>query len=146
MRRSRPKVRSARWSTKSGIAPLTRGFDLVVIGIGLLTARGVFAQSPTSLRGSVVSGVASPTPLCLTLDEALRRGLQFNLGLLDSETARQSAKPNRIQALSLLLPQVSVTLAETREQLNLETLGVNIPTVPTIVGPFSYTAAQGNRL
>jgi outer membrane protein TolC len=94
---------------------------LVVIGMGLPSAPGLFAQPPNPLRGSVVRGVASPTPLSLTLDEALQRGLQFNLGLLDSETASQTAKADRIQALSLLLPQVSGTVAETREELNLTT-------------------------
>jgi outer membrane protein TolC len=130
---------------------LTRVADrlLAVIGMGLLSAPGLFAQPPNPLRGSVVRGVASPTPLSLTLDEALQRGLRFNLGLLDSETASQTAKADRIQALSLLLPQVSGTVAETREELNLATVGVNIPrnpflTIPTIAGPFSYIAAQVN--
>ncbi|HEV3057400.1 MAG TPA: TolC family protein [Vicinamibacterales bacterium] len=122
---------------------------LVVIAMGLLSASGLFAQQPNPLRGSVVSRAASPTPLSLALDEALQRGLTFNLGLLDSETASQTAKAARIQALSLLLPQVSVSVAETREELNLATVGVNIPpnpflTIPTIAGPFSYIAAQVN--
>ena len=51
--------------------------------------------------------------------------------------------------MSALLPQVTGTLSENEEQINLKTLGINFPPnpvlkIPTIAGPFSYTAAQAN--
>ena len=114
----------------------------------LLLVSGLLAQN-NPFQGSVPSGTASPRPLALTLDDAIHRGLQFNLGLLDSQTASQTAKAGRIQALSSLLPQVTGTVAETDEQVNLKTFGINVSSnpffsIPTIVGPFSYTAAQAN--
>ena len=91
------------------------------------------------------------TLLARTLDDAIQRGLQFNLGLLESQTASQTARADRIQALSSLLPQVTGTLAETDEQLNLRTVGINVPpnpylTIPTIVGPFSLHCRPGQRV
>ena len=83
-------------------------------GLGLLFVSGLLGQN-NPLQGSVPSGTASSTPLALTLADAIQRGLQFNLGLLDSQTASRTAKADRIQALSSLLPQVTGTLAETDE-------------------------------
>jgi len=120
----------------------------VSAGLGLLFVPGLLGQN-NYFHGSVPSGTASSTPLALTLDDAIQRGLQFNLGLLESRTASQTARADRIRALSSLLPQVTGTLAETDEQINLKTVGVNVPPnpfvrIPAIVGPFSYTAAQAN--
>ena len=108
------------------------------------------AQQGTPFQGSVPTGTVSPTPLALKLDDAIRRGLRTNLGLIDRETANQTARAERIRALSALLPQVTGTIGETVEQLNLKTLGfgsLNIPGfsgIPAIVGPFSYTNGQAN--
>jgi outer membrane protein TolC len=78
---------------------------------GLLFVSGLLGQN-NFFRGSTPSGTASSTPLALTLDDAIQRGLQFNLGLLESQAASQTARADRIQALSSLLPQVTGTLAE----------------------------------
>ena len=117
-------------------------------GLGLLLVSGLLGQN-TAFQGSVPSGAASSTPLALTLDDAIQRGLQFNLGLLVSQTATQSARAERIQALSSLLPQVTGTFSETDEQLNLKTVGLNVPAnsyvkIPTIVGPFHFNTVQAN--
>ena len=121
----------------------------VSFGLGLLFAAGVSGQQNSLFQGSVPGGAVSPTPLNLTLDDAIRRSLKFNLGLLESQSASQTARADRIQALSALLPQVGGTFSETDEQLNLKTFGFNVPpnpylTIPTIVGPFSYTAAEAS--
>jgi len=120
----------------------------VSIGIGLVFVSGLLGQQ-NFYQGSVPEGIASPTRLSLTLDDAIQRGLKSNLGLLENEQASQTARAERIQTLSVLLPQVTGSLAETDEQLNLKTVGINVPpnpfvTIPTIVGPFSYTEAQAN--
>ncbi|HUB80812.1 MAG TPA: TolC family protein [Bryobacteraceae bacterium] len=118
------------------------------IGIGLLFAANLAGQSYSSLQGSV-PGAATPAPLALKLEDAIQRGLKFNLDLLESDSASQTARAERVEALSALLPQVTGTLMEADEQLNLRTLGFNVPPnpylkIPTIVGPFSYTEAQAN--
>lgn len=119
-----------------------------LLGAGVLFAAGLAGQQSGLYQGSV-PGALSPAPLALTLGDAIQRGLKFNLGLLESGTATQTARAERMRALSVLLPQVTGSLVEAREQLNLRTLGFNVPSnpylnIPAIVGPFSFTAAQAN--
>ena len=121
----------------------------VFAGIGLLFVSGLLGQQNSLFQGSVPSGPASPMPLPLGLGEAIQRGLKFNLGLLESQTSSETARAERMQALSALLPQITGTLQETAEQLNLKTVGINVPAnpyvaIPSIVGPFSYIAAEAN--
>src|SRR5215469_13421976 len=77
---------------------------------GLLFASGLTAQQANTFQGSVPGGPASRAPLALGLENAIQRGLKFNLGLLESQTASQTARAERIQALSALLPRVTGTL------------------------------------
>jgi len=110
--------------------------------LGLLFA-SVLAGQQTQFQGSVPSGTASPTPLALTLHDAIDRGLKANLGLLVSGSSSEIARGQRLRALSALMPQVSGQVSETVEQLNLKTIGFtfSLPgfAVPSIVGPFQYT-------
>src|SRR5580700_2448549 len=64
-------------------------------GIGLLFALQLLGQSANPFQGSVPSSAASPEPLALTLSDAIQRGLKTNLGLLNSETASQTARAER---------------------------------------------------
>src|SRR5262249_22420358 len=106
-------------------------------------------QQNNPFQGSVPSGSVSSTPLALKLDDAIQRGLRTNLGLLDRQTANQTARAERIRTLSALLPQGTGTIAQSVQQLNLETLGLGSFSfagfsIPTIVGPFSYINSQAN--
>jgi len=113
---------------------------------GLIAASAASAQS--QFQGSVPSGVASATPLELTLHDAIDRGLRTNLGLLVSNSVSEAARGQRLQALSALLPQLDAHVLETIEQLNLKTIGFNLKIpgvyIPTIVGPFHYTDARAS--
>jgi outer membrane protein TolC len=123
-----------------------------VCSSALLLASILFGQQSSQFQGSVPAANASPTPLSLTLDDAIRRGLETNLGLLTRANTGQEARAQRIRALSALLPQVTGALGETAQQLNLKTFGFifKFPTVPgfagipSIVGPYTYTQAQAN--
>jgi len=101
-------------------------------------------QSP--FEGSVPTGVASSTPLALTLREAIDRGLRANLGLLLSEQTSQIARADRLRSLSALLPQVTGAVSENVEQIDLKTHGINfhLPgfSTPTVIGPFGYADAR----
>ena len=113
--------------------------------VSLFAGSALFGQ-PAQFQGSVATGVASPTPLALTLRDAIDRGLRTNLGLLLSGQASESARGERLRSLSALLPQVTGAVSENVEQVNLRTRGINfqIPgaSIPTIVGPFHYTDAR----
>src|ERR1700730_14478403 len=116
----------------------TTGCLLLVI----LTAPTIHGQQ-NQFQGSVPTGVPSSSRLTLTLHEAIERGLKANLGLLISDSANESARGERLRALSALIPQLNARAGETVEQLNLKTVGfnLNIPgiSIPTIAGPFHYT-------
>lgn len=62
----------------------------------------------------------------------------------------RAARAQRLQQLSALLPQISANLSETVAQVNLAAYGFqfNAPagsgiSIPTVVGPYSYSQAQG---
>ena len=114
----------------------------VAFCLGFLFAAALAGQQ-SQFQGSVPTGTASPTPLALTLHDAIDRGLKANLGLLVSGSASETARGQRLQALSALLPAVNGGVSETVEQLNLKTIGFNLSipglSIPVVVGPFHYT-------
>ena len=117
-------------------------FTLGLVVLGLLTASTAVSQT-SQFQGSVPTGSASSTPLALTFHDAIERALKANLGLLVSDSASESARGQRLNALSALLPQLVAQAGETIEQLNLKTIGFNLTipgvNIPNIAGPFHYT-------
>jgi len=114
--------------------------------VALFAASALFGQL-VQFQGSVPAGVASPTPLALTLQGAIDRGLRNNLGLLLSGQASEIARAQRLRSLSALLPQVTGALSENVEQIDLKTRGIDfhLPggfSTPTIISPFGYTDAR----
>jgi len=97
----------------------------------------------SQFQGSVPTGVPSSTPVALTLHEAIDRGLKTNLGLLISDSANESARGERLRALSALIPQLSGRAGETDETLDLKAVGFNLHlpgiSIPTVAGPFHYS-------
>ena len=132
--------RNIRTGLKRGLGP----------AIFLLASAGVHGQDGGQFQGSVPTGAAVAEPVRLTLNGAIQRGLKANLGVLTRNTSSDTAKAQRLHALSALMPQVTASFGETEEQVNLATSGFNfkfppIPGfngIPSVVGPFHYTAAQ----
>ena len=108
-----------------------------------LLAPLLFGQQQSQFQGSVPTGAATPTPVALTLHDAIARGLRANLGLLVSGSASDAARGERLQSLSALLPQVTGEVSENIQQIDLPSHGINfqipgIP-IPKVVGPFHFT-------
>ena len=99
-------------------------------------------QSP--YLGSVPTGKATGTVIPLSLNDALDRGLKYNLGLVNSDLATRTARAERLKSLSDLLPNINATVSQTAEQVNLRALGlkVNLPGFPVVVGPFGVEGAR----
>ncbi len=96
--------------------------------------------------GGVPTGKASPTPLSLSLEDAVARGLRQNLGGLLSTDAVSDAKGERWQALSALLPNLTTATSYGVRQVDLKaTIGINIPVpgVPRVIGPFGVFDTRG---
>jgi outer membrane protein TolC len=111
-----------------------------------LTIPGLAAQtnqtSPNS--GSVPSGTASSEVLHLSLRDAIARALRYNLGQIESGENARIARGERLRALSGLLPQANAGTSENVAQISSATLGIKIPQVPAVIGPFSYSTAQAS--
>ncbi len=102
-----------------------------------------------NLQGSVPGAAPPAGAVTLTLAAAVKRGLETNLGTITAVNAGSGAAAQRVQALSALLPNLSVGATETVTQVNLAAYGFkfNLPpginfSIPSVVGPFSYSQAQ----
>jgi len=103
---------------------------------------GTLGVSPFagSTPGQVVPGV-----LPVSLHDAIDRGLKKNLGLLLAQTDVLSARGQRWEQLSSLLPHLSVAFFGASEKVNLAELGFagTLPVaLPSSVGPFEYFDAR----
>src|SRR5215470_9699768 len=101
-------------------------------------------NQPSANFGSVPSGPASNEVLHLTLRDAINRAVRYNLGQIESGENARIVRGQRIRALSALLPQVSAGASENVEQFSTATLGIKIPQIPSVVGPFSFSTAQAS--
>jgi len=112
---------------------------------------GMLAPAMTGLaqvgpfQGSASSGPPSDQPLSLSLDQALKMGLRYNLGGITAEESSQRAVGENIVARSVLFPNFSGGARENVQQIDLASygfkfkfppsLGINFP---AIVGPFNF--------
>ena len=103
---------------------------------------GTLGVSPFS---SSVPAKLVPGVMPLSLQDAIDRGLKQNLGLLLSSAEVRSARGQRWEQLSALLPHVTAAPYVAQSEINLAELGfTSVPGihVPPSVGPFSYFDAR----
>jgi len=103
---------------------------------------GTSGVSP--FAGSVPARLV-PGVIPLSLQDAIDRGLKQNLGLLLSNTDIRSARGQRWEQLSALLPHVTAGPYVAASEINLSQIGfTSLPGVriPPSVGPFSYFDAR----
>jgi outer membrane protein TolC len=98
----------------------------------------------STYQGSLVKQAPVPGVLPVSLDQAIRMGLQFNLGLVLSGVNAGSAGAQRLQQLQALLPTVNASAKESVQQTDLKAEGLSIPGFPTIIGPYGYTDIRGS--
>ena len=119
-----------------GVMLLLLGMVLIP-GMGRAQAAGNSAVS--TYTGSVAGEQAVPGILPLSLDQAIRMGLKYNLGLVLSSENTNTAHGERLQSLQALLPTVNASAKEAAQQTNLQAEGLRIPGFPAIIGPYGYT-------
>jgi outer membrane protein TolC len=98
----------------------------------------------STYQGSLVKQAPVPGVLPVSLDQAIRMGLQYNLGLVLSGVNAGAAAAQRLQQLQALLPTVNASAKESVQQTNLKAEGLSIPGFPTIIGPYGYTDIRGS--
>jgi outer membrane protein TolC len=97
----------------------------------------------SSYQGSVTKVQATGQTLALSLDDAIQRGLKYNLGMILSATQTSGARGQRLTELQGLLPDAEFKGVESVQQVDLAAEGLRIPGFPTIIGPFGYTDLRG---
>jgi outer membrane protein TolC len=102
-------------------------------------------------QGSVPGDKLPAGPVTVTLNDAVKLGLAANLGVLTADDTARASRALRLNALSNLLPYVSIDASETSTQVNLAAFGFkfNLPpglgfSIPTVVGPFQYSQLLAN--
>jgi outer membrane protein TolC len=140
-----------------------RGRAFVLAGILLYAAATCCAQSGTtsnpSTPGQAIPGTGGVSPFAgsvpeklvpgtmpLSLQSAINRGLKQNLGLLLSNADIRSARGQRWEQLSALLPHANLAPYVAASQINLGELGLSDIggglQIPVSIGPFSYFDAR----
>jgi outer membrane protein TolC len=135
---------------------------LLFAGLVLCAGPPIHAQSeaPTgaSTPGQAIPGTTGVSPFAgsvsqklvpgvmpLSLQGAIDLGLRQNLGALLSNADIRSARGQRWQQLSALLPQITATPYVAESKINLAELGfasIGGLAIPTSIGPFSYFDAR----
>ncbi|MDE1161121.1 MAG: TolC family protein [Acidobacteriaceae bacterium] len=107
-------------------------------------------QVSGSYAGSVLDRSVTDGTLTLTLRDAIRRGLQFNLGSISAKNTDSQVRAQRLLALSALLPAVDASFSFTEEKESLKAEGLGASTIPSLgeslpstIGPFHYYDARG---
>ena len=137
-------------------------FMLLLAGVFLYGTTLSFAQSgatpSSSTPGQAIPGTQGVSPfagsvpaklvpgvMSLSLQDAIDRGLKQNLGALLSSAEIGSARGQRWEQLSALLPHVAAAPYVATSEINLGELGftsLSGVSIPASVGPFSYFDAR----
>jgi len=135
---------------------------LLLAGVFLYGTTRSFAQSgatpSSSTPGQAIPGTQGVSPfagsvpaklvpgvMSLSLQDAIDRGLKQNLGALLSSAEIGSARGQRWEQLSALLPHVAAAPYVAASEINLAELGftsLSGVSTPASVGPFSYFDAR----
>lgn len=100
-------------------------------------------QVQGGFTGSAPGARLRPFSGTLSFQDAIQRGLEYNLGGISVSQVVKQAHGQRTIARSALLPSIAAEVTGTRQQINLAASGIRftspIPgfTFPTLVGPFN---------
>jgi outer membrane protein TolC len=100
--------------------------------------------------GSVANGNATTQPLSLALQDAVKRGLQYNLGAIGAGEAARQTRAQRLAAAAQMLPDIFGNVRESVQKINLAAEGFRITVpipgfqFPTVIGPFNNFDARAS--
>lgn len=111
---------------------------IVAVSAAVLVASPAGAQARNPFLGSVPSPSEPSAPLSLSMEEAIARGLRYNLGVIESDHVSADARAARLEALAALLPTITARAAQVFERLSLKEVGITLPGVPAVTDPFQF--------
>ena len=109
------------------------------VGVQQTSASGSGASSVDTINTTVqvqgpyqdsVPDASASGHVALTLPDAIRRALQFNLGAIASSNTSRQSRAERLQALSHLLPNISGSMSYTETRTDLEAEGLTGSAIP----------------
>jgi outer membrane protein TolC len=124
---------------------------ILTVTLAAGSAVPALAQTPAPTlppNSPFAGGIPDPTPtpgtLPLSIGDVIRRALDHNLGVLTAEEGVERARGSRWLALSDLLPNVTGSITERRQMVNLEAFGFPLSGTgfPSVVGPFNVFDAR----
>jgi outer membrane protein TolC len=110
---------------------------------GTTNPSALATQRQNPFLGSSGSGNATADLKELSLSEAIRLGLRFNLGVTESLHANSDVRAERLRSLASLLPDVTLEIRDVAADNSLKEFGLRLPRVPGIPGLPSTTGAFG---
>jgi outer membrane protein TolC len=139
--------------------PSSQATPLPISGRGAQTGGAVVTESPVpstttsvntlnptisvqgAFAGSANSTAQGPFSGQLSLEDAIQRGMRFNLGAVGMTQTVAQLRGQAKAARSALLPNIRGDIADTEETFNLRSIGVSFGspgvTIPSLVGPFN---------
>lgn len=115
------------------------------LGVSALATPAAAQSTADFWSHGVPTGTATTTPMALTLADAVARGLQNNLALVQQSSRQSRADADRLTALSSLLPSVHGQISDIEQKVSLAAFGFSgLPGVdlPTLIGPFNVVDAR----
>ncbi len=91
----------------------------------LPSAEQVINRNQDPFAGSIPQGTATAGTIDLTIEDALQRGLKYNLGLYLADRVTQQSRASHLRALSDMMPVVNGSFAEEEQKINLKAFGFN---------------------
>jgi outer membrane protein TolC len=124
---------------RAGIRGLSVALALGAAAAPVWGQLGNPSSAANPFYGSVTAQPATDETLHLTLDDAVRRGLENNLGLKEAENSEKTVQGQKDEALQEFLPTITVSGGTGVLQHNLVALGFG----PSEVSKFSGLFPQG---
>src|SRR6202020_1281449 len=91
------------------------------------TPSSLAGQQQNPFLGSVPTGTLSDKPIDLSLNDAIARGLHYNLGVIENQAGLRQAQAARLRALSTMIPSVSGLLRQNLDDRSAIVIGLRIP-------------------
>jgi outer membrane protein TolC len=120
---------------------------LLVLAAVALAPAWASAQTavPDTFLHGVPAGAKQATPISLSLADAVARGLDHNLAVLEEEQRVSAAQGSRAKALSEALPHANGNVTQIQEEISPAAFGFSaLPglVLPPVIGPFGVFDAR----
>src|SRR5262249_20731459 len=102
------------------------------------TPSSIAGQQQNPFLGSVPTGTITDKPIELSLEDAIARGLHYNLGVIENQASLRQAQAERLRSLSTMVPSVSALVRQNLNDLNRVAIGLKIPRLPPAPVAFAF--------